>query len=723
MTEISFPAYPLIWQGAYDPARTYFPHDAVQHEGSSWAAVEIVSGVAPGVGSWELVASQGARGALGPPGSNVALASVTAFGAVGLAVETTGSVAAGSDQLSVASSESFEIDQGVLVLGAGSPAKTEQATLTITAGASASGNVRVVLGESVLDIAVVGGDSASTVASKIRSTAFSGWTTGGTGATVTFTANSPGPQRDLSYNPRTTGANATESVDVQGTNQQDLIARITGVSETTLTLDTLAETSVSAARVLHDDTPAIQAAIDAAGHVYFPEVSGGYGVNMRDGLNVLSGRTIEGCGYPGRLKRIGTYLAGENKKLFQNDDAVNGDDDISYLNLWIEGGGPVTGFIPNLLNLVCFKFNARDDPDYDGKCDRGRVVGCTVVDWPGVVIHAANLRHFLIQRNNFIRPQRGGMTLVHYSDYGSIASNVIELSHDDSIAINADGADRPVGGHPAPKRVSVAANVCSVAQTDNTGGTATGQPLALRGATDIAVSGNYFEGGKFANIYIDDAGMDGPTLYAPSGIVLAGNRCHLSELAGVWIKSRGAAKDITIDGGIISNSRDNGVVIEALAGTGFLENITVAPKEIANPGAVSSADGVYADIPQAGGQIVGLAVENCLIVRPQRSGLRLPAASGYSDVTVRGLRVRNANVANVSGASAMHFSGAEKWRVSEVDITDSRPTKTCAFGLNIIGGSNGVYRDVFALNSDHQTSGIRVASGLTNVTDGGGNKT
>ena len=68
----------------------------------------------------------------------------------------------------------------------------EIASVAFTAGASASGNITITLNGTSQNVAVVEGDTATAVATKVRETSFAGWTTGGSGTTVTFTATKVG---------------------------------------------------------------------------------------------------------------------------------------------------------------------------------------------------------------------------------------------------------------------------------------------------------------------------------------------------------------------------------------------------------------------------------------------------------------------------------------------------------------------------------------------------
>lgn len=89
-------------------------------------------------------------------------------------------------------------------------------TLAITAGASSSGNVTINLDGKDFTVAVASGDDASAVATKIRAAAFAGWTTGGSGSSVSFTAVDPGEKVTATFNGGTTGVTATVTKTLAG---------------------------------------------------------------------------------------------------------------------------------------------------------------------------------------------------------------------------------------------------------------------------------------------------------------------------------------------------------------------------------------------------------------------------------------------------------------------------------------------------------------------------
>ena len=86
----------------------------------------------------------------------------------------------------------------------------EIASIAFTAGASASGNITITLNGTAQNVAVAAGDDATAVATKVRETSFAGWTTGGSGTTVTFTANKVGARSATTFTDTgTTGVTAT----------------------------------------------------------------------------------------------------------------------------------------------------------------------------------------------------------------------------------------------------------------------------------------------------------------------------------------------------------------------------------------------------------------------------------------------------------------------------------------------------------------------------------
>jgi hypothetical protein len=189
------------------------------------------------------------------------------YGASGSDQTTTGSIDSGSNSLTVASVIDFEVGQGIAIDNAGPNSVKEVASLQITADATADGNVTVTLDGVSTDVAVLNGDTATVVADKIRNTTFTGWTTGGTAGTdtVTFTADTYGDKQDATYSAGTTGATGTMTTTTQGVNDR-LVTEVTEIDTgtNTITLLDTAGTTVSDVNVQHDDSKALQDALNDA---------------------------------------------------------------------------------------------------------------------------------------------------------------------------------------------------------------------------------------------------------------------------------------------------------------------------------------------------------------------------------------------------------------------------------------------------------------------------
>jgi hypothetical protein len=100
----------------------------------------------------------------------------------------------------------------------GATGVSEVSSLLITAGSGANSNVVVTLDGVAKQVPVLTTDNtASLVATKIRAASYPGWTTGGSGTTVTFTSTVAAIRTDSAYSPGTTGATGTMSTTTQGT--------------------------------------------------------------------------------------------------------------------------------------------------------------------------------------------------------------------------------------------------------------------------------------------------------------------------------------------------------------------------------------------------------------------------------------------------------------------------------------------------------------------------
>jgi predicted heme/steroid binding protein len=81
--------------------------------------------------------------------------------------------------------------------------------IEFTAGASSDGNITITLNGQSFNVAVLASDNTATaIATKVRNATFNGWTTGESGAIVTFTRNKKGVCAEPTFNGGTTGVTA-----------------------------------------------------------------------------------------------------------------------------------------------------------------------------------------------------------------------------------------------------------------------------------------------------------------------------------------------------------------------------------------------------------------------------------------------------------------------------------------------------------------------------------
>jgi hypothetical protein len=90
-------------------------------------------------------------------------------------------------------------------------------TINVLTGATTTGNILFTIGGQTIGVNFLSGDTTTVAAARIRGAFFNGWTSGGTGSTVTFTCNTVGVQPDAYYSVSTpfTGITLTTST-IQG---------------------------------------------------------------------------------------------------------------------------------------------------------------------------------------------------------------------------------------------------------------------------------------------------------------------------------------------------------------------------------------------------------------------------------------------------------------------------------------------------------------------------
>lgn len=96
-------------------------------------------------------------------------------------------------------------------------AKAQVQSLAISVGATTAGNVPVTLNGVIVNVPVLAADTPTVVSTKIRAAVYAGWTTGGTGTTITFTATDTLVKLAASFDGGTTGVVGAMSTTVPAT--------------------------------------------------------------------------------------------------------------------------------------------------------------------------------------------------------------------------------------------------------------------------------------------------------------------------------------------------------------------------------------------------------------------------------------------------------------------------------------------------------------------------
>ena len=218
--------------------------------------------------------------------------SLAPYGANPANPATTGTAAAGASTVVVASATGFEVDDFVRFVFP----YEETSELIATGPATADGNIGIYLNAVTVNVPVLAGDTAAQVATKLRAATYTGWTTGGSGTTVTWTATSTGDQYQyLIVNAGGTGFTSTASTTDGGAYSTHAVTSVSGLN---IGVTPIIPLTSGAADVVFavDNATAIQNAINAAtaGQViYIP--TGTYKINSMLNMNG-SGVTIRGDG-------------------------------------------------------------------------------------------------------------------------------------------------------------------------------------------------------------------------------------------------------------------------------------------------------------------------------------------------------------------------------------------------------------------------------------------
>ena len=268
-----------------------------------------------------------------------------------------------------------------------------------------------------------------------------------------------------------------------------------------------------------DDAPAIRKALadPSVREVIFPR-NPGYAIDMgRDGWSPLPLRSdvrLVGYDLEGPLIRAGRFV--NNRFMFMNAHAnthaaagvyATGNHNIEMRSLCIVGRMQDVRLVelddpedPRVEATVNTAVAVRSERAH-GRSRGFKLLGCRILDWPGVAVSCDNLEDFALIGNRISRAHRGGLILNFVNARGTVRDNVVLDAGDHAIGFNADGND-PV---PEERGPSVGVRVKNNDLSRVIDGSRTPGPvLAVRGGNGIVIEENRFLGGMASAVYLEE---------------------------------------------------------------------------------------------------------------------------------------------------------------------------------------------------------------------------
>jgi hypothetical protein len=461
-----------------------------------------------------------------------------------------------------------------------------------------------------------------------------------------------------------------------------------------------------------DDTAAIQSAIDNNAKIYFPASSGGYGISST-GLKIPSNRTLVGCGYPGRLVRIGTYNATQN--LVVNLGATTGgtpNDNISILNLYIDGvksgASGTTQDNQAAQGILIRAANATTPTD---RCRNITIRDCEIVNFPGQCIHLQNVEYFTIAGNRVKDSSRDGICVDFNSKYGAVTGNVVVDSQDDGIACNGMLETGSFAYDGWVEDVTITGNTVRV---NTTGSVSGAQALALRAVKNIEAVGNKFEGGTAAVVDVMNwQETESQDVKVSENQIRQGLGCGVR----LWLETNDTR--ITVSENDIYNSGKENIQLYVDNATGVVSDIEI------------TGNRCYESHTQAGGSRCGISlsgVSGSVASRVCVERNRVYKAKTYSIFNGSNLQINDASISrnaiydgnedNTGSIDAIQLNNVRGFVASGNYHADSRGTKRNRYALHVLGSSqDGTVQTPSGKAADVLTSLLLIASGLTNVTE------
>lgn len=446
-----------------------------------------------------------------------------------------------------------------------------------------------------------------------------------------------------------------------------------------------------------DDTTAINNAITAVnaaggGYVYFPPSSGGYGVTCDSTpIDLLSNVTLVGCGYPGRIKRIGSYDHSVGRRLIRAATATNGVVNSGIINLYIDGqasgvtlgsttltvattGGDAT---INVVSTASFpssgKLKLASVPiNYTGVTST-TFTGCTAAG--AVPIPAASIGTTVLESIGNLSSQCvrwEPLSAGQHHDYIRFQNNVVADWPGASVHLN-DVEHFIVSGNTITN--SLRGGI--IFFTDCHHGTVTGNDVAA-GDDCIAVQANN-------NVATTQKGT-GPAYFS-----IVGNTCE-----SFAIGEQDTNNSMNLKGLVSSTIAGNTLIGAGESGGANKAALRISASDGAAPAALYGAarlnvsgntlyspkdHGIYlaADSTGSVGTNQDISIKNNLIIDPGQRGIY---SGGYIQrLSITGNQIENANARNEGSMDSIYLTDAHEFVVSD-NFCTNRGT-FARFGVNI----------------------------------------
>ncbi len=422
-----------------------------------------------------------------------------------------------------------------------------------------------------------------------------------------------------------------------------------------------------------DDTLAIQTALNVCayvggGIVWVPP--GTY--LLTSNLVMYSNTTLMGAGWASILKVKGGLANG-----FPNGQAITN-------SSYVASSGTNTQITVRDLQLDGNKDNVANNPagaGYPtafivfGKRGAGqqlshiRVQDCYVHDTPEFGMALYSTDHLTVTGNQLYETGRDGINFGN-SRYAAIGNNVVSNAGDDHIVCNGTSAF-----------VTISGNVCVFASSQwyPVDATFRGRGIAVRGGSDIDITGNHIYGTAASAISLHDYNASIARVNIVGNQTFAAGYLGSADMAGVFIQRATAGrtiKDVLIEGNQFGSSLSKAVRIYGATALGDIERIDIKNNQMQGDG----DGGVYLESDY----LRKITINGNTIDSPAGRGI-YSTGTHSQDLVVTDNRVR--------GATGSLGHGIQLENATDVTVTGNTSSGNALAGMRLRALSGNVSID------------------------------